>query len=86
MIKLAVSFKRNDNYVPAAECGVITQVGEYATIATAALAAGVAIAAAPVVVLSATAVSAGLLTAGHIVDHKKLDAQDNTPVADAPVA
>jgi len=80
MIKLAVTFKRNDDYLPAADCGLITQAGEYATIATAALAAGVAIAAAPVIVLSATAVSAGLLTAGHIVDHKKLASQDNTPV------
>jgi len=86
MFKINMKFKRGDNYVNAEQCGVVTQAGEYATIATAALAGGVAIAAAPVVILSAAAVSAGLLTAGHIIDHKKLDAQDNTPVVDASVA
>ena len=86
MFKIDLTYKRGDDYVTSEDTGLVTQCGEYATIATAALAAGVAIAAAPVIVLGASAVSAGLLTAGHIIDHKKLDAQDNTPVVDASVA
>ena len=86
MFKINMSFKRNDKFVPAEQCGVVTQAGEIATVATAALTAGVAVATAPVAILSAAGVSAALLTAGHIIDHKKLDTQDKTPVVDASVA
>ena len=82
MINLAMTFKRGDEFLTASECGIVTQAGEISVIATAAVTAGVALAAAPVVVLAMTTASAGLLAAGHHLDHKKLDAQDNTPVVD----
>ena len=86
MIKLAASFKRGDDYLPASECGVVTQVGEVTAAATTGMALGIAIVVAPVAMLLGVSASAGLLAAGHHLDHKKLDAQDNTPVVDVPAS
>ena len=85
MIKLTASFKRADQWLPAKDCGIVTQAGEYSSIFTAAIAAGIALATAPVAVVSCAAVSASLLVAGHHLDHKKLEAQDTTPVVDTSV-
>jgi len=75
-----MTFKRGDEFLSASECGVVTQAGELATLVTAALAVGVAVVSAPIPILGSVGVSAALLAAGHHLDHKKLDTQDNTPV------
>ena len=85
MIKLDLRYQRGDKLLTAEECGVATKVADVATIATASVGAGVAIAAAPAIMLPLIGITSGLHVLGHHLDHNKLAQQDNTPVVDASV-
>ena len=80
MIKLSLAYQRGDQWLTAEECGVVTQVADGASLVTASLGAGIAIAAAPAVMLTAIGVTSGLHALGIHLDRKKLAEQDNTPV------
>ena len=80
MFKLDLRYQRGDKFVTAEECGVATKVADVATIATASVGAGVAIAAAPAVMLTLVGVTSGLHVLGFHLDRKKLAEQDTTPV------